>query len=81
MEIAVRSCTKKYVCLKYIGKILEKNLSFHGSGDSSSATTDIGGAFSIWPNITLVPANHYPKLWGNAEPLNFLIFFQLITVN
>ena len=80
------------MCLNYIGKILEKNLSFHNSGDSSSVTTNIGGAFSIWPNIspqkslccgvmmsewpniTLVPANLYPKLWGNGEALNFLIF-------
>ena len=42
------------MCLKYVGKILEKNLYLHisGDGDSSSVTTDIGGAFSIWPNIT-----------------------------
>ena len=39
------------MCLKYIGKILDKNLSFHSSGDSSNITTDIGGAFSMWPNI------------------------------
>ena len=80
------------MCLKYIGKIQEKKLSFHSSGDSSSVTTDIGGVFSIWPNmtpqkslcyrvmmghwpnITLALANLYPKLWGNGEPLNFLIF-------
>ena len=52
MEIAIRRCTKKYVCLKYIGKILKKKLSFHSSGDSSSVTTDIGDTFSIWPHNT-----------------------------
>ena len=69
----------KNMCLKYVGKILEKNLFFQSSGDSSSVTADIGGVFSIWPNITpqkslrcgimmghwlnitLVPANLYPK--------------------
>ena len=92
VEIAIRRCTKRYVCLKYIGKILKKKLSFHSSGDSSSVTTDTGDTFSIWPNntsqksllcgvmmgqwrnITLVSANLYPKLWGNGEPMNFLIF-------
>ena len=38
--------------LEYIGKTLEKNLSFHCSGDSSSVSTDIGDIFSVWPNIT-----------------------------
>ena len=78
------------MCLKYIGKILEKNVYLHisGDGDSSSVTTDIGVAFSIWPNITpqkslrcwvmmghwsnitLVPANLYPRLLGNGELLS-----------
>ena len=78
VEMAIRRCTKN-MCLKYVGKILEKNLFFQSSGDSSSVTADIGGVFSIWPNITpqkslrcgimmghwlnitLVPANLYPK--------------------
>ena len=38
--------------LEYIGETLEKNLSFHCSDDSSSVSTDIGGIFSVWPNIT-----------------------------
>ena len=33
-------------------KILEKNLLFHSSGDSSRVTIGTGGAFSMWPNIT-----------------------------
>ena len=31
---------------------------------------------SHWPKFTLVRAKHYPKLWGNCEPLNFLIFLR-----
>ena len=73
-------------------KILEKNLLFHSSGDSSRVTIGTGGAFSMWPNITpqkplrcwvimgnwpnltLVTAKLYPKLWDNGELLNFVIF-------
>ena len=55
VEIAIRKCTKKYVSKIYRknpGKefIIEK--SSHSSGDSGSVTTGIGGAFSVWPNIT-----------------------------
>ena len=80
-----------------IGKILEKNFSFHSNGDSNSVTTDTGGA--LWPNITpqkslccgvmmgnwpnfiLVPAKLYHQTMGDGEPLTFLIFLELITVN
>ena len=56
------------MCVSNIDKVLEKNLSFHSSGDSSSATKDTGGSFSIWPNITLqkslrcgVMMGHWPN--------------------
>ena len=52
------------MCLKYIGKIQEKKLSFHSSGDSSSVTTDIGGVFSIYPNITLQKSLHCGVMMG-----------------
>ena len=39
------------MCLKY-SQIPGKELSFHSNDDSSSVTTDTGGAFSICLNIT-----------------------------
>ena len=87
------------MCLKYVGKILEKNLFFQSSGDSSSVTADIGGVFSIWPNITpqkslrcgimmghwlnitLVPANLYPKYGVMVGCWMLWSLLQLITVN
>ena len=65
VEIAIRRCTKKYVCLKYIGKILEKNLSFHRSGDSRSNTTVIGGVLSKWTNITPQNSLHCGVMMGH----------------
>ena len=80
-----------------IGKILENNFSFHSSGDSNSVTTDTGGALwpnitpqkslccgvmmGNWPNFILVPAKLYHQTMGDGEPLTFLIFLELITVN
>ena len=47
MGMATRRCTKKSVYLKYIGKILEKNLSVHNSGDSRSVARGIGGVSGL----------------------------------
>ena len=59
----------KNMCLKYIGKIVEKNWSFQSSSDSSSVTADTGAPFSIPPNITPqkslrcgVMMCHWPKI-------------------
>ena len=65
VKIAIRRCTKKYVCLKYIDKILEKNLFFQSSDDSRSITTVIGGVFSIWPNITPQNSLHCGVMMGH----------------
>ena len=53
------------MCQKYLGKILEKIFPFHSSGDSSSITTDTGGAFSIWPNITPQKSLHCGVMMGH----------------
>ena len=29
-----------------------------------------------WPNVGLVLAKLYLKLWGNCEPLNFMVFVR-----
>ena len=75
--IILHLCTKnlkyigmkyRYVYLKYIDKILENNLFFHSSGNSSRVTTGIGGAFFIWPNITpqkSLPCGFMMGHWSN----------------
>ena len=60
VEIAIRRFAKKYIV-----KIQEKNLSFHSSGDSRSITTDIGGVYSIWSNITSKNSLHCGVMMGH----------------
>ena len=44
---------------------LEKNLSFHSSGESRSIRTVIGGVFSIWPKITPQISLHCEVMMGH----------------
>ena len=65
---------------------MEEKLSFHSSGDTNSFSIwnnitphklfRCGVMMDHWPNVGLVLAKLYPKLWGNCEPLNFMVFVR-----